>query len=73
MDGYLPYVKTFMLKSKTEDEVNKHMRCYIKWTERQHGHEFDHTITRDPNDTHVKKDYLMREVLTNKGQEFCNG
>nr|CCA21002.1 copiatype polyprotein putative [Albugo laibachii Nc14] len=52
------------------------MECYMKWAERKHGHEGDQTIIRDPNDPNdpnVKQDYLVRQVLTDKGQQFCNG
>ena len=33
VDGYLCHVKTLTLRAKTEDDVNEHMKFYIKWTE----------------------------------------
>ena len=53
MDGYSHYVRMYLLKSKTEGEVNGHMTDYINWAERQH----------DPDSRH-----LVRQVLTDKGQ-----
>ena len=44
IDGYSRYVKVFMLKSKTEGEVNEHLKHYIKWAERQRAHELDPNV-----------------------------
>ena len=37
MDGFSRYVKFYLLKSKTEGEVNMYMKHYIAWAERQRG------------------------------------
>ncbi|KAG6944060.1 hypothetical protein JG687_00018076, partial [Phytophthora cactorum] len=47
MDGYSRYVKTYMFKSKTEDEVKKYMQEYIIWAERQHDRRVDTVVTRE--------------------------
>ncbi|GMF47884.1 unnamed protein product [Phytophthora fragariaefolia] len=75
MDGFSRYVKIFLLKSKAEGEVNKYMQEYIAWAERQHGTRVGTVITREwseDDDCEASKN-LVRQVLTDKGQEFCNG
>ncbi|KAG6949403.1 hypothetical protein JG688_00014636 [Phytophthora aleatoria] len=37
MDAYSRYVTTYLLKTRTQDEVNARMQEYIAWAERQHG------------------------------------
>ncbi|KAG3110199.1 hypothetical protein PI124_g14810 [Phytophthora idaei] len=37
MDAYSLYVTTYLLKTRTQDEVNACMQEYIAWAERQHG------------------------------------
>ncbi|CAI5700998.1 unnamed protein product [Peronospora effusa] len=73
MDGFSRYVKTYLLKSKTEGEVNQHKKNYIKWAERQHANRFDRIISRELIEINVDHQCLVRQVLTDKGQEFCNG
>lgn len=51
------------------------MQEYIAWTERQHGTRVGTVITREwseDDDCEASKN-LVRQVLTDKGQEFCNG
>ncbi|GMF53554.1 unnamed protein product, partial [Phytophthora fragariaefolia] len=75
MDGFSRYVKIFLLKSKAEGEVNKYMPEYIAWAERQHRTRVGTMITREwseEDDCEASKN-LVRQVLTVKGQEFCNG
>ncbi|GMF25209.1 unnamed protein product [Phytophthora fragariaefolia] len=78
MDAYSRFVTTYLLKSRTEEEVNPRMQEYIAWAERQHGVRVGKVVTRElivdaeEGDT-VDGDALVRRVLTDKGQEFCNG
>ncbi|KAE9224944.1 hypothetical protein PF004_g12068 [Phytophthora fragariae] len=78
MDAYSRFVTTYLLKSRTEEEVNPRMQEYIAWAERQHGVRISKVVTRElivdaeEGDT-VDGDALVRRVLTDKGQEFCNG
>ncbi|OWY93344.1 Integrase, catalytic core protein, partial [Phytophthora megakarya] len=73
MDGYSRYVKTCLLKTKGEREVNEHMMEYIAWAERQHGRRVDTVVTRQWNVDEELEVEPVRQVLTDKGQEFCNG
>ncbi|GMF35188.1 unnamed protein product [Phytophthora fragariaefolia] len=75
MDGYSRYVKIYLLKSKGEVEVNKYMQEYIACAERQHGVNVAEVITRNwSNDGEDGTGgVLVKQVLTDKGQEFCNG
>ncbi|CAI5717219.1 unnamed protein product [Peronospora farinosa] len=73
MDGFSRYVKTYLLKSKTEGEVNQHIKNYIKWAERQHANGVDRIISRELTEGNADQQCLVRQVLTDKGQEFCNG
>ncbi|RMX62415.1 hypothetical protein DD238_008194 [Peronospora effusa] len=73
MDGFSRYVKTYLLKSKTEGEVNQHMKNYKKWAERQHANRVDRIISRELIEGNADQQCLIRQVLTDKGQEFCNG
>ncbi|KAE9182202.1 hypothetical protein PF004_g24314 [Phytophthora fragariae] len=78
MDAYSRFVTTCMLKSRTEDEVNPRMQEYNAWAERQHGLRVGKVETRelivdDEEGDTVDGVALVRRVLTDKGQEFCNG
>ena len=72
MDGYSRYVKAYFLKSKTESEVNQHMKNYITWAERQHYSQVNRVISRYLIDNNSDRRFLVRQVLTDKGQEFFN-
>ncbi|POM77591.1 Integrase catalytic core protein [Phytophthora palmivora] len=76
MDGFSRFVTTYLLKSKTEGEVNEYMKQYVAWAERQHGRRVDTVVTRQwCAETHDHDDEvigLVKEVLTDKGKEFCN-
>ncbi|GMF61978.1 unnamed protein product [Phytophthora fragariaefolia] len=75
MDGFSRYVKILLLKSMAEGEVNKYMQEYIAWAERHHGTRVGTVITREwseDDDCEASKN-LVRQVLTDKDQDFCNG
>ncbi|GMF51741.1 unnamed protein product [Phytophthora fragariaefolia] len=74
MDGYSRYVKIYLLKSKGDVEVNRYMQEYIAWAERQHGVNVAEVITRNwsNDDEDGTGGVLVKQVLTDKGQEFCN-
>ncbi|OWZ09602.1 Copia type Polyprotein [Phytophthora megakarya] len=69
MDGYSRFVKIYMLKSKNERDVNQSMQQYIAWAERQHGKRVEAVVTRQWN---IEDTGLVKQVLTDKGKEFCN-
>ncbi|OWZ17094.1 LOW QUALITY PROTEIN: Copia type Polyprotein [Phytophthora megakarya] len=59
-------------------EVNPRIQEYLAWAERQHGIRVDKEVTRElivdaEEGDAVDSDALVRRVLTDKGQEFCNG
>ncbi|KAG4045392.1 hypothetical protein PC123_g19205 [Phytophthora cactorum] len=76
MDGFSRFITTYMLKSKTEDEVNGLMKQYIAWAERQHGRRVDTVMTRrwcgESSDEDDEMIGPVKQVLTDKGREFCN-
>ncbi|OWY92783.1 LOW QUALITY PROTEIN: Integrase, catalytic core protein [Phytophthora megakarya] len=75
MDGFSRFVTTYLLKSKSEDEVNGYMKQYIAWAERQHGRRVDTVVTRRWNaekESTRRKIGPVKQVLTDKGAEFCN-
>ncbi|OWZ03027.1 LOW QUALITY PROTEIN: hypothetical protein PHMEG_00025313 [Phytophthora megakarya] len=74
MDGYSRFVTTSLLKSRNEDEVNARMQEYIAWAERQHGRRVEKVVTRKiAGDGSEETSRPVKQVLTDKGQEFCNG
>ncbi|GMF48126.1 unnamed protein product [Phytophthora fragariaefolia] len=72
MDAYSRFMTTYLLKSRTEEEVNPRMQEYIAWAESQHGVRVGKVVTREVVVDDVDGDGLVRQVLTDKGQEFCN-
>ncbi|KAJ8546882.1 hypothetical protein ON010_g11353 [Phytophthora cinnamomi] len=78
MDGFSRFVTTYLLNSKTEDEVNGYMKQYIAWAERQHGRKVDTVVTRrwcaeeESSDEQDEAIGPVKQVLTDKGAEFCN-
>ncbi|CAH0476959.1 unnamed protein product [Peronospora belbahrii] len=74
MDGFSRFVKFYLLKSKTEGEVNMYMKQYIAWAERQRGSRINEVISRDyDTEDHDEGAEPVKQVLTDKGQKFCNG
>ncbi|DAZ99489.1 TPA: hypothetical protein N0F65_001674 [Lagenidium giganteum] len=63
LDAFSKFVSVFLLKSKTQDEVNMHIQQYIRWAERQtcrvcvEGDEVTHRV---------------KKTLTDRGTEFVN-
>ena len=53
--------------------MNQHIKNYIKWAERQHSIQVDRVNFRDLIDGDADQRCLVRQVLTHKGEEFCNG
>ncbi|KAE9301123.1 hypothetical protein PF008_g22837 [Phytophthora fragariae] len=68
MDAFSRFVTTYLLKSRTEEEVNPRMQEYIAWAERQHGVRVGKVVTREVVVDDVDGDGLVRQVLTDKGQ-----
>ncbi|KAK1946165.1 Retrovirus-related Pol polyprotein from transposon TNT 1-94 [Phytophthora citrophthora] len=63
MDGFSRFVTIHLLKSKDSSVVNKHIMEYVVWAERQ----------AKRGEASVKQVvYEVKEVLTDKGGEFCN-
>ncbi|KAE8880405.1 hypothetical protein PF010_g30251 [Phytophthora fragariae] len=60
MDGYTRFVTVHLLTSKSSDVINKHLKEYVLWAERQAGR----NKSRAP--------YTVKRVWTDKGGEFVN-
>lgn len=72
MDGFTRYVTIHPLKSKTEGEVNNRMQNYVAWAQRQkHFHTCNAVLHIDVN--RVDPTTSVRQILTDKGAEFCDG
>lgn len=51
-----------------------YMKQYSAWAERQRGSRIDEVISRDcDTEDHNEGAELVKQVLTDKGQEYCNG
>ncbi|KAG6612762.1 Integrase, catalytic core protein [Phytophthora cinnamomi] len=78
MDGFSRFVTTYLLNSKTEDEVNGYMMQYVVWAERQHRRKVDTVVTRrwcaEEESSHEQDEAIgpVKQVLTDKDAEFCN-
>ncbi|KAE9163702.1 hypothetical protein PF005_g30335 [Phytophthora fragariae] len=60
MDGYTRFVMVHLLTSKSSDVINKHLKEYVLWAERQAG--------RNKSGA----PYTAKRVWTDKGGEFVN-
>ncbi|KAE9167269.1 hypothetical protein PF004_g28877 [Phytophthora fragariae] len=68
MDGFSRFVTLHMLTSKSSEVVNRHIKEYVLWAERQAGrHKVRQVLTRTLHV--VYKDY---PILTDKSGEFVN-
>ncbi|KAE9138475.1 hypothetical protein PF010_g950 [Phytophthora fragariae] len=68
MDGFSRFVTLHMLTSKSSEVVNRHIKEYVLWAERQAGrHKVRQVLTRT---LHVV--YKVYQILTDKGGEFVN-
>ncbi|KAE9338316.1 hypothetical protein PR003_g11563 [Phytophthora rubi] len=68
MDGFSKFVTLYMLTSKSSEVVNRHIKEYVSWAERQAGrHKVRQVLTRTH---HVV--YKVYQILTDKGGEFVN-
>ncbi|KAG3231668.1 hypothetical protein PI124_g23237 [Phytophthora idaei] len=63
MDGYSRFVTVHMLTSKSSTVINRHIKEYLLWAERQAG--------RQRGESERTKN--VQQVLTDKGGEFVNG
>ncbi|KAE9045518.1 hypothetical protein PR002_g2177 [Phytophthora rubi] len=61
MDGYSRLVTVHMLKNKSSEVVNNHLKEYVLWAERQAGRMIKKVIT-----------HKVMQVLTDKGGEFVS-
>ena len=72
MDGFSRFVKVYFLRTKSEAEVNQCMRKYIAWAERQTGMKINHVIQREWINSESDVETPVKQVLTDRGTEFCN-
>jgi uncharacterized protein (UPF0147 family) len=70
MDGYSRYLTVHLLTSKDATTVNKHMKNYVLWAERQAGRRIGTIIQREELENGVK--FPVQQVWTDKGGEFVN-
>ena len=72
MDDYNRFAKTYLLRAKDELTVNVRMKEYIARVKSQRDRQDTEIDVNDADSRQNKHVSQVKQVLTDKGEEYCN-